>query len=182
MIRRSYARLFLSKIYRFPGTRRIAEGLFPEHRLQLLRRRLDKFWRFTVDAQTTFGGAHTGGETYIPDGWIGSCEEESWSRFGQDRIARVKARFPGRGSRGRPGDPWRLRHPIEVQTDPGIEPQQREKGSLLEGAIILLSAALQNATTSAFAANLISGSGDPHDWRQATTVGIRLILFGESLA
>jgi hypothetical protein len=34
---------------------------------------------------------------------------------------------------------------------------------------MLLSAALQNATTSAFAANLISGSGDPRDCRQATT-------------
>jgi hypothetical protein len=29
------------------------------------------------------------------------------------------------------GDTWRLGHPIEVQTDPGIEPQRREKGSLV---------------------------------------------------
>jgi hypothetical protein len=35
---------------------------------------------------------------------------------------------------------------------------------------MVFSAALQNATTSAFAANLVSGSGDPRDWRQATTV------------
>jgi hypothetical protein len=40
---KGYARLCLSAIYRFPGIRRIAVSLFPEHRLQLLRRWLDKF-------------------------------------------------------------------------------------------------------------------------------------------
>jgi hypothetical protein len=40
---KGYARLCLSAMYRFPGIRRIAVSLFPEHRLQLLRRWLDKF-------------------------------------------------------------------------------------------------------------------------------------------
>ncbi len=40
---KGYARLYLSAMYRFPGIRRIAVSVFPEHRLHLLRRWLDKF-------------------------------------------------------------------------------------------------------------------------------------------
>jgi O-antigen biosynthesis protein len=40
---KGYARLCLSAMYRFPGIRRIAVSVFPEHRLHLLRRWLDKF-------------------------------------------------------------------------------------------------------------------------------------------
>jgi len=49
--------------------------------------------------------------------------------------------FFNKTSRGRSiaerGDTWRLRHPIEVQTDPGIEPQRREKGSLVVEGVCL---------------------------------------------
>ena len=40
---KGYARQWLSTAYRFPGIRRVAVSVFPEHRLQLLRRWLDKF-------------------------------------------------------------------------------------------------------------------------------------------
>jgi hypothetical protein len=40
---KGYARLWLSSIYRLPGIRRVAVSVFPEHRLHLLRRRLDNF-------------------------------------------------------------------------------------------------------------------------------------------
>ena len=40
---KGYARHWLSAAYRFPGIRRIAVSVFPEHRLQVLRRWLDKF-------------------------------------------------------------------------------------------------------------------------------------------
>lgn len=40
---KGYARLGLSALYRFPGIRRVAVCVFPEYRLQLLRRWLDKF-------------------------------------------------------------------------------------------------------------------------------------------
>jgi hypothetical protein len=40
---KGYARLCLSAVYRLPGVRRIAVSFLPEHRLQRLRRRLDRF-------------------------------------------------------------------------------------------------------------------------------------------
>ena len=40
---KGYARDFLSAAYRQPGIRRLAITVFPEHRLQMLRRWLDKF-------------------------------------------------------------------------------------------------------------------------------------------
>jgi hypothetical protein len=40
---KGYARLCLSTVYRFPGIRRVAVTLLPEHRLHVLRRRLDRF-------------------------------------------------------------------------------------------------------------------------------------------
>ena len=40
---KGYARLCLSAAYRLPGIRRLAVTFFPEHRLQRLRRWLDRF-------------------------------------------------------------------------------------------------------------------------------------------
>jgi hypothetical protein len=40
---KGYARLCLSAIYRLPAIRRLAVTVFPEYRLQLWRRWLDKF-------------------------------------------------------------------------------------------------------------------------------------------